>query len=203
MKKRKAYHHGDLKAHLAEAALAALAKGGPEALSLRDLCRVVGVSTMAPYRHFEDKAALLIYLAETGCRELLEMMTEVERNETDPLRCMARCAEVYTSFARTKPSQFRLIFGVEMVHLGERALPVIQVAGECIAILVRAITRAQASGKVRRDVPAQKIADVIWMAVHGYADLQLAGHQETSRDALSLLVETTLRGIAPTRAEKG
>ncbi len=197
MKKRKNYHHGDLKAQLAEAALAFLAHSGPETLSLRDLCRVVGVSTMAPYRHFEDKAALLIFLAEAGCRELLRLMSDAEREEKQPLRRLERCAEIYASFAQNNSSQFRLIFGPEMNRHGERAQPVIQVAGECIAILIRAIAEAQRQGGIRCDVGAPQIADIIWIAIHGFADLRLSGHQESSPDALALLVQTILRGISP------
>lgn len=200
--KRKSYHHGDLKAQLAEAALAFLAKNGPEALSLRDLCRAIGVSPMAPYRHFQDKAALLVYLAEAGCRDLLERMTEIEKGEADPMRCLQRCAEAYVSFAREESSQFRLIFGAEMLRQAERAQAVLDMAEACIEILVRAIARAQKTGQVRGDHSARKLADIAWIAVHGHADLMLSGHQEPSPQALRLLVETLVRGIAPPVAKK-
>ena len=54
-----AYHHGDLRQALVDAALAAIAEVGLEGLNLRDLARRLGVSPAAPYRHFADKDALV------------------------------------------------------------------------------------------------------------------------------------------------
>lgn len=196
MKKRKTYHHGDLKAQIAEAALGMLTEGGPETLSIRDISRILGVSPMAPYRHFADKSALLIYLAELGCQELLDRMREVEQKQPDPLRCLEGCARAYVTFANKNRAQFRLIFGPEMIQNEERAQSVLIIAGECIAILVRTIGQAQQIGQIRKDKEAARLADVIWMAIHGYADLLLSGHRESSPEALTLLVDTVLRGIA-------
>lgn len=200
--KRKSYHHGDLKAQLTDAALVFLESHEPDALSLRDLSRSLGVSPMAPYRHFEDKAALLLHLAEAGCRLLLESMRIVERAERDPLGRLSRSAEVYVEFALSHPSQFRLIFGPELQRNIERGSTVIQLAGECIGILVQAITEAQSVGSIRADQSPVALANVIWMAVHGYADLKLSGHQETGPDEFHLLIETILRGIGTTGRER-
>ncbi|PCI45310.1 MAG: TetR family transcriptional regulator, partial [Alphaproteobacteria bacterium] len=43
-------------------------------LSLRALARKAGVSQTAPYRHFEDKEALIAVLKEEGMRKLGEGM---------------------------------------------------------------------------------------------------------------------------------
>ncbi|HBY59117.1 MAG TPA: hypothetical protein DEH78_04805 [Solibacterales bacterium] len=202
MRPRKTYHHGDLKAHLADAALAFLEHHHPEALSIRDLCRELGVSPMAPYRHFEDKAALLIHLAKSGCGELLRQLKAAEENEADPRRLLANCAEVYARFAREKSSQFRLIFGAELSRAGDRAAPVIELAMQCIEVLVRAISAGQRTKSIRDDVPAARIAEVVWMAVHGYAEINLNGHGEATPEALNLLIDTVLRGISAPRRSR-
>ena len=53
------YHHGDLRAALIDAGLALTRTGGPEALTIREATRRVGVSPNAAYRHFADREALL------------------------------------------------------------------------------------------------------------------------------------------------
>ena len=50
-----------------------LATSGPEALSLRELARALGVSHNAPYKHFTTRDALLAALAAEGFRELTVM----------------------------------------------------------------------------------------------------------------------------------
>ncbi len=64
---RASYHHGDLRAALIAAGLAALdSRQSADMLSLRALARETGVSATAVYRHFPDKAALLTALSLAG-----------------------------------------------------------------------------------------------------------------------------------------
>ena len=62
------YHHGDLRSALVEEGLAQLDTKAPEAVSLREIARNVGVSATAVYRHFPDKDALLAALCDVGGR---------------------------------------------------------------------------------------------------------------------------------------
>ena len=64
------YHHGDLANALVKAALELVEQGGAEAVSLRDLTQSLGVSRAAPYRHFEDRDALLAAVAARGFEDL-------------------------------------------------------------------------------------------------------------------------------------
>ena len=54
-----AYHHGDLRDALVQAALREAEQRGPEAISIKALAKKLGVSQPAPYRHFADREALL------------------------------------------------------------------------------------------------------------------------------------------------
>jgi len=65
-----AYHHGNLRATLLDAAERRLRQHGTEQLSLRELAREAGVSHAAPRRHFEDRQALFDALAEIGFARL-------------------------------------------------------------------------------------------------------------------------------------
>ncbi|MDQ3996358.1 MAG: TetR/AcrR family transcriptional regulator, partial [Gemmatimonadota bacterium] len=68
--RKRAYHHGDLRRALVDAAIPLLRDGGPEALTLRAVARAAGVSQTAPYRHFADRAELVAAVAESGFRRL-------------------------------------------------------------------------------------------------------------------------------------
>ena len=63
----KQYHHGALRQALVDMVLTMVAERGDAAeLTLREVARRVGVSHNAPYRHFEDKDALLAAVATEG-----------------------------------------------------------------------------------------------------------------------------------------
>src|SRR5215217_2074126 len=61
-----AYHHGDLRRAILDAAVESISANGSAALSLRELSRRAGVSHAAPIHHFGDKAGVLTALAAEG-----------------------------------------------------------------------------------------------------------------------------------------
>src|ERR1700752_195699 len=72
----RAYHHGDLRNALVEAAVTAARVNGPEAVEVRDMARQVGVSHNAAYRHFASREDLLTAVAEVGLGGLAATMRE-------------------------------------------------------------------------------------------------------------------------------
>ena len=86
---------------------------GPDALSLREAARRVGVSTTAAYRHFANKE-LLAFVAAEGFRELAAAM-ETGATESDRL---GRVGLAYFDFALQKRGLFRLMFGPILVERG-------------------------------------------------------------------------------------
>lgn len=107
--KRQAYHHGDLRETLILLALETLEASGPEAIALRNLAERAGVSVMAPYRHFADKATLLDAVARTGFRELSKAFHAVD-DASNPRKALLAFGIAYVRFAHQRPGLFRLMF---------------------------------------------------------------------------------------------
>ncbi len=55
---------------IAEAARKLLNKEGEDAVTMRRVAAMVGITPMAVYRHYSDRAGLLNALADTGFEEL-------------------------------------------------------------------------------------------------------------------------------------
>ena len=113
----RAYHHGDLRNALVEAAVAAARVNGPEAVVVRDMARQVGVSHNAAYRHFASREDLLMAVAEVGLGGLAATMRD-ELDVTPPRRDPAERARrrlraigrAYVSYAMAEPGLFRTIW---------------------------------------------------------------------------------------------
>ena len=153
------YHHGELRPALLRAAQKLLEKGGPEALSLRELARRAGVSHNAPYRHFPQREALLAALAADGFRLLGEALARASGREM---------GEAYVRFALAHPQLFRLMFGGRLRI--SRHAQLAQAAAKPYEALLAAF-RAQAS-----IADPEKAAAAAWSLVHGLAHLLLDGH---------------------------
>ena len=104
------YHHGDLKASLKQAALRLVRERGPKGFSLNEASRLAGVSVAAPYRHFDDKDALLAEIARDGY-ELLEREIRKSVEKADNLRDqLVDSGMAYLRFARNHTDYFNVMF---------------------------------------------------------------------------------------------
>lgn len=158
---RRAYHHGDLPASVLQVAGKLLEKHGLDRLTMRALARRAQVSHNAPYRHFQDREALLAALAAEGYVMLGEAQREAA--ETAGLRGMG---EAYVRFALAHPQRFRLMFGGQVPFAKHARLR--QVAGELFERLAGALAARVPEARGARDASI-----AAWALVHGLALLLL------------------------------
>lgn len=109
--KKSTYHHGNLREVLISSALEILKEGTLQDLSLRALARKAGVSQTAPYRHFEDKEALIVVLIQEGSALLQENMVLACQISDDPVEQLINMGVSYYDFSQDHPAHFRLMFG--------------------------------------------------------------------------------------------
>lgn len=166
----------ELPARLLAAALSALERG--EDVGLRAVARDAGVSAMAPYRHFRDKAALLAAVAMRGFDDLRTALLAADA-QPDARSALVAQGEAYLAFARARPALFRLMFS------GHDGGPP-PVEDNAYGVMVR---------RVRELAPADPDAATLacWSAVHGMATLALdgglpVGGARLEHAALSLVV---------------
>jgi AcrR family transcriptional regulator len=175
MKRPNRYHHGDLPRALLDAALHIVETQGTEALTLRAVARLAGVSQAAPYRHFASKDAILAAVAEDGFRSLIAAMQEsVAACGEGPLGRLRAVGLGYVTFATSHPSHFRVMFGHERAN--REAFPSLrQVASDTLGLVVDVVSDCQRAGLVRSEEPAADLALTAWSCVHGLSALLVNG----------------------------
>ncbi len=176
-----AYHHGDLRNALLDAATTLLDDAGPTGLTLRAAARAAGVSSGAPYRHFTDRASLLAAVAVHGFEQLatemesgLADMADEPAPEDDRFWVVERLGRLYIDHAQRFPERFRLMFGHELSRrVAHEELQ--EAAGKAFFMLRSAVTDAVGA----RDVDVA--TDVCWACVHGIATLAVDGQLDDDR----------------------
>ena len=169
-----AYHHGNLRKALVDAALELIAAGDPGELSLRAVARRAGVSTAAPYRHFDSREALLAAVAEEGFRGLAAAMRGASAaHRHDPIATFREAGVGYVLFAHANPAHYTVMFSPD---LGDRsAYPDLAVsAADAMSVLKDAIAGCQRAGLIAAGDP-REVALAAWSSVHGLASLIAAG----------------------------
>nr|WP_184800501.1 TetR/AcrR family transcriptional regulator [Nitrospirillum iridis] len=159
-----AYHHGNLREALVRTALALLEDGGVEALTLRAAARGAGVSAMAPYRHFADKAALLTAVAAQGYADLRDRLAHAD-GQTDARQALVEQGVAYVLFAYERPALFRLMFGAPL------AAPKVAPASADTAYGILAARVAGLVPEAERETATM----AAWSLVHGLACLTVDG----------------------------
>lgn len=168
-KGRKSYHHGNLRETLIESALDILKEGTLADLSLRALARKAGVSQTAPYRHFEDKEALIAVLKEEGMRKLGEGLEELKESEKDPLVRLQKLGLRYVEFAEIYPAHFKVMFEYDL-HDYDKYCALHNVSDNCFQCLQETVDECLALPNARKIDPA--VAQFgAWSMVHGLSVL--------------------------------
>lgn len=166
---KKTYHHGNLREALIEAGLKLLETKGLESMTLRAVAREAKVSAMAPYRHFKDARDLAAAIAEQGFQKLREEMLDSIEGMEAGAEVINVLGQAYVSFATNNPEHMKLMFSGFFLEPGE--YPCLESTGEnAFAVLVEAITAAQAKGYVTEEDP-MLIAISAWAFIHGVSIL--------------------------------
>jgi AcrR family transcriptional regulator len=162
------YHHGDLKVSLKKAALRLVREKGPRGFSLNEASRLAGVTVAAPYRHFEDKDALLAEIARDGY-ELMAIEVQAAANEVTGVRQkIIEAGMAYLHFAIHHSDYFTVMFqsGLEKSKYPELEQSA-QAAFGIILDLSMQFEKTPELGLQR--------AIAAWGLVHGLATLEAEG----------------------------
>lgn len=176
----------DQRARLLAAAEGLVRKHGPDGLSLRELARACGSSTMAIYTLFGGKPGLMQALYTAGFARLHAYALAAEHREA-PLRWMVRQMLAYRRFALDNTGLYRLMFGGEKrfapagrnTRFASLAVPV-EDAYPAFAALVDAVGTCLAHHHAAAPDPSevQDLAFLVWGQMHGLVGLEIAGYAE-------------------------
>jgi AcrR family transcriptional regulator len=166
------YHHGELREALIAAARRLVVEQGAENFSLADACRLAGVSTAAPYRHFRDKDEILEEIVARGFDDMSHRSGRALMEKgAGTLEGIIAMGHAYIEFAVSETAIFRLMFGQDPTL--KQAVAVRDQGHACFAEVIRAVEAYCAANGVDGD--ARMIAVKLWTFVHGAASLLIDG----------------------------
>ncbi len=180
---------GAVRDGLVAAGLELARTGGPDAVVLREVTRMVGVVPNAAYRHFADRDELLTAVCAAAMRELAARMAagvaRVRGKQGDAAAARRRLRAIgtaYLEFARQEPGLFATAFAVPQQHTydapdggtGQDRTPLGQLRTALDELVDAGVLHRQ-----RRD----GMEYPIWSAVHGLAVLAGQGPLRNVPDA--------------------
>jgi AcrR family transcriptional regulator len=195
-----AYHHGDLRRSLLDAALQLVASHGVQGFTLREAARAANVSHNAPYRHFPSRTHLLIELAIEGQVHLLHALQAAVARTADRRERTIRLGMAYMEFALARTAHFRVMFSSEVAR--NRTEELIAAQSETFQFFESELIASEQVGLIRKGAVQDHVL-VGWSALHGAAILVLDGVLDNTavaarrkpREIARLVLESLLTGI--------
>lgn len=117
------YHHGNLKHDLIEAGIRIISEKGFDALSLRAVASLCGVSHNAVYRHFESKELLIAACREYVTERLVgELRAAIDGLPVSSGESLSILSAAYISFYQQHPTYYSFLYrnsGVKLIFSTE------------------------------------------------------------------------------------
>ena len=186
----------DVTDSLLQSALALLAEGGTEAVTVRAVATHAGVAPMGVYSRFGGKAGLLEAVFVHGFDGLHAAISAA--SGPDALSRLHHGCRAYREFAVGHPHLYQLMFQ-QMLEL-ELSDDAVERATATFGELVGRVADAMESGQLLAADDVD-VAQQIWSVIHGAASLDLAGISFTSdaEQTFENMLVALLRGLAPPR----
>ena len=163
-----AYHHGDLRDALVQAALREAERGGPEAINISALAKKLGVSQPAPYKHFADRETLLEAVTAEAFRHFTATLREAVAKPSKRSK-LSRFAQATLEFGLRRNGIYRLMFASRTMACAPKGSELRNAAMQTFGLLLDAL-EAPAVGLIR-----ERHALKIWAALHGVVMLAEQG----------------------------
>ncbi len=165
----------EAKRRLLDESIRLIDEQGLGGLSFREMARRAGVSHQAPYHHFTNREGILAAIAREGFERLNTRLSEVFESDrkASAQRTLRDLLRAYMTFAIGNRVYYRVMFRPELVNL-KRFPEARAAATRAFQHVVNAVAACH-RGMTRSNPRQAEIANALWAAAHGVADLWLDG----------------------------
>lgn len=210
-------------AEIKKLAMAQIAAGGVENLSLNAIARQMAMSGAAIYRYFNSRDQLLAALAVDGYTDLADTLeAAAHRRHASPLARWHTIAAAYRAWALDQPHRYRLVFSTQVGSGELDPEQIIPAAGRSMSVLLdaladaapstgngsaqltRTLSRQLRNWQQRTGMPELPDATLLagfnaWTRLHGVISLELEGHLPSTGVDPQLLYEAEVSSLVDSR----
>ena len=210
-------------AEIKKLAMAQIAAGGVENLSLNAIAKQMAMSGAAIYRYFSSRDQLLAALAVDGYTDLADTLeAAAHRRHASPLARWHAIAAAYRAWALDQPHRYRLVFSTQVGSGELDPEQIIPAAGRSMSVLLdaladaapstgngstqpsRTLSRQLRDWQKRTGMPDLPDATLLaglnaWTRLHGVISLELEGHLPSTGVDPQLLYEAEVSSLVDSR----
>ena len=176
-----------VRAEIGAAAARLYAKGGLDAVTMRDLAKVIGRSPMGLYRYFRTRDEIVAWLRTDAFTRFSEALEKAFSSGADAFARARAVGRAYLDFALKNPESYRLMF--DMSQPDDSDYPaLVEAAARANQTVTRHVADLADAGIVSGD--PLTIGRALWAAAHGVIVLHLAGRLPPETNVQDFYLET-------------
>lgn len=192
-----------LRSSIIDAARELFVARGVDAVTMREIAKMIGYSPTALYLHFADKEAILRAVCDTDFLALAQELKDVFEIP-DPITRLNTFAQGYAQFALSHPNHYRLMFMTPRPDCDPQTSSIQQGNPEqdAYAQLKELVRLAFVAGCFRDELKdTELIVQTIWAGIHGVCSGQIAlannswVNWKPVEDRLALMQDILIRGL--------
>jgi AcrR family transcriptional regulator len=164
---------------------------GPEAVTMRELARALGVSAMTPYRYFKDKDAILAAVRAAAFDRFAAALEIAGRGPGNVAERADAVGRAYLDFAFTEPHAYRLMF--DLTQQDGRYPDLERAGARARRTMTDYMAKLVEGGFLDGD--PEILGQIFWAMVHGLVVLHLADKLRPKPD-FATLHRTAMRLLA-------
>jgi AcrR family transcriptional regulator len=178
---------------IAAATLVILEREGADAVSMRRVATAVGITPMAVYHHFADRAALLTFVTDREFDKLVDHMRAQPARRGHAQRLL-HVMDYYIDYAFAHPRVFDYVFSQHRPDARRFPRDFHARRSPTMNVVADTVERAMADGVLRKG-DVWEVAMALWAHAHGYVALYRAGRFGCSEAQFRRLFQRSLQGM--------
>lgn len=151
--------------------------GDSDAVSIRAVCEVVGISPPSVYLHFADRTDLIFAVCERQFANLASVLHDAEAGAADPWDALRRRARAYLDFGLTHSAEYRVLFMSRPLSRPGTHAPDRYTGQDVFRAQAEAVQRCIDAGVLPADADSFVVASGLVMIMHGVTSMMIAKPQ--------------------------
>ena len=182
------------------AAMELLETEGIDGTSLRKTAKVMGWSSTAIYRYFENKQDLMTALRTQAFRRMESRLAQAIKKNISDIENLRRIANAFLKAGHDRPELYELMFFQFENERSSRYFEDLSAAKkDCLNVCTNIVVGAQENGELPPHIDPLTTAHIFWINMHGLVSLDISNQLVMGRKSNVLkdvLIENILNGLS-------
>ncbi len=182
------------------AAMELLEAEGIDGISLRKTAKLLGWSSTAIYRYFENKQDLMMALRIRAFRRMETRLSDAIKKDASSVENLKRIAHAFLKAGQDRPELYELMFFQFQNEDSSRYFEDLSNAKkDCLNVCTAIVASAQDKGELSPHIDPLTTAHIFWINMHGLVSLEISDQLVMGRKVnvlIDVLIENILRGLS-------